>query len=210
MTPLWANGNPAKSLPLQARLSSSNKEKAHSVYREVETFMDGHSVIVALSREYMGTDYDLLRKNCCTFALEALVRLGVPKEEIPTWFYNIAEAGAATEDTVKDVDENVLSPLRRMMSGSLVDDDEGSIGEEKAQDQEHGPDHHGFEVIAKIKRGSLHKTEMEIVSVVESIVENRKSCSGNPPFSPKHISNPEDAEHKYDSIGIRHTLSWTY
>jgi len=200
MTPMRGNGVSAKSPPLQSR-------NVPSVYREVETFMDGHSVMVELSREYMGTDYDLLRKNCCTFALDSLLRLGVPRGEIPTWFYNIAEAGAATEDAVKDVDQNVLMPLRRMMSSSALAEDDDK---DECLNQEHSPEHHGFEVIAKIKRGSINKTEMEIVRVVESFVGNRECPSGKPSRMSKFSARPSDAELGDNSIGIRHTLSWTY
>jgi hypothetical protein len=51
-----------------------------------------------MAGDYMGTDYDLLRKNCCTFAYDACIQLGVSEEEIPSWFFNLASAGAATQD----------------------------------------------------------------------------------------------------------------
>jgi hypothetical protein len=53
-----------------------------------------------MALEYMGSDYDILRKNCCTFARDACLRLGVPEDDIPTWFGNLAKSGALTQDAV--------------------------------------------------------------------------------------------------------------
>jgi hypothetical protein len=60
--------------------------------------LDGRQLVHSMSREYMGQDYDLLRKNCCTFAHDACLRLGIEEQEIPTWFRNLADAGAVTQD----------------------------------------------------------------------------------------------------------------
>ena len=51
-----------------------------------------------MASEYKGKDYDLLRKNCCTFAKDACLRLGINPGEIPSWFMNLADAGARTQD----------------------------------------------------------------------------------------------------------------
>ena len=68
--------------------SYSPKSPLNDVYsfREIESFADGHAVIHSMAREYMGTDYDLLRKNCCTFAREVCIRLGVNDDKIPKWY----------------------------------------------------------------------------------------------------------------------------
>ena len=60
--------------------------------------VDGREVIREMAEDYMGMDYDLLRKNCCTFAHDACLRLGVASEEIPSWFRNLCSAGALAQD----------------------------------------------------------------------------------------------------------------
>jgi hypothetical protein len=80
-------------------------------FHEIESFADGHSIILTMAREYMGTDYDLLRKNCCTFAHEVCTRLGVQESNIPTYFHNAAKAGAHAEDVVNNVENSVRSIL---------------------------------------------------------------------------------------------------
>lgn len=59
---------------------------------------DGREIVRAMASDYMGMEYDLLRKNCCTFAHDACIRLGIHEAEIPTWFHNLAAAGAVTQD----------------------------------------------------------------------------------------------------------------
>jgi hypothetical protein len=80
-------------------------------FHEIESFADGHTIILTMAREYMGTDYDLLRKNCCTFAHEVCTRLGVQESNIPTYFHNAAKAGAHAEDVVNNVENSVRSIL---------------------------------------------------------------------------------------------------
>jgi hypothetical protein len=70
-------------------------------YQEIERHVDGREVLRQMASEYLGTDYDLLRKNCCTFAHDACTRLGVKEGEIPSWFHNLAYAGAVTQDVAK-------------------------------------------------------------------------------------------------------------
>jgi len=49
------------------------------------------------------------------------VRLGVPDDEIPTWFRNLAESGAATQDlAVATIDS--FEPLSKAFSSCAEDD----------------------------------------------------------------------------------------
>lgn len=64
-----------------------------------------------MAREYMGTDYDLLRKNCCTFARDVCLRLGVEGGKIPRWFHNAAQAGADAEDALAHAERSVRNVL---------------------------------------------------------------------------------------------------
>jgi len=89
----------------------SKDDSQLTVFREVEDFVPGRTVMKEMAREYMGTDYDILRKNCCTFARDACLRLGVPEEEIPTWFCNLAESGALTQDAVRATVDPITSVL---------------------------------------------------------------------------------------------------
>lgn len=179
-----------------------SRTKIPTVYREVETFIQGHELMQQMAREYLGTDYDLLRKNCCTFARDSCIRLGVRKEEIPSWFLSLAEAGVATENCVAGIELSVVSPLKRILSGTHVPEiEEDDIYE--TDDKSCG----GFEVIAKKKRGSRQNTELEIVRIVESMGQNVVHH-----VNPQHIheSSMDDNSAFGHAVGIRHTLSWTY
>lgn len=104
------------------------------VYREIEENIDGRQVVKEMVPEYMGIDYDILRKNCCSFARDLCLRLGINDDEIPSWFRNLAESGAATQDMAYAT----VEPLRLVLSSceEKVDlDDTGEIT--------------GFEVIPK-------------------------------------------------------------
>lgn len=197
-----------------------------SVYREVNTFVEGHELMQQMAREYMGCDYDLLRKNCCTFARDTCMRLGVKKDEIPTWFLSLAEAGVATEDAVASMDANLVTPIKRILSGmneqcgddngydnggggnTNIHEDEDSNSNESTNSMEKRhknktQTHGGFEVIAERKRGSCHNTtDLEIVKIVES----------NPPDSHNKFMSyvDEDSSVFGNAVGIRHTLSWQY
>ena len=70
-------------------------------YEEVMNYVDGHDIMQSMAPEYRGTDYDLLEKNCCTFARDACLRLGIKDDEIPTWFMNLASAGAMTREAAQ-------------------------------------------------------------------------------------------------------------
>lgn len=63
-------------------------------------------IISRLKQEYLGRDYDLLRRNCCHFADDFCQRLGVGR--IPGWVYRLARLGARID--------NVVQPLRRPSS----------------------------------------------------------------------------------------------
>jgi hypothetical protein len=56
-------------------------------------------------------DYDILRKNCCSFAREACLRLGIQPDEVPSWFSNLAESGAATHDLALQTVEPITGIL---------------------------------------------------------------------------------------------------
>ena len=53
-------------------------------------------IISKMAPEWMAPSYDLLRKNCCSFAKEFAIELGVGS--IPEWVYSLANLGAAAED----------------------------------------------------------------------------------------------------------------
>lgn len=64
------------------------------------TFLSPEEVAALLGdfiEEYPGDDYDLLRRNCCHFADEMCIKLGVG--HIPSWIYRFARI-ASTLDTV--------------------------------------------------------------------------------------------------------------
>jgi len=82
-----------------------------------ESHIDGREIIREMAPDYMGLDYDLLRKNCCTFAHDACLRMGIEENEIPTWFTNLASAGALTQDAATFT----MEPLTKVLSACDVD-----------------------------------------------------------------------------------------
>jgi len=126
--------------------------KRTTSFRMIEEPVDGRQIIKEMAGEYLGADYDILRKNCCTFASDACKRLGIREDEIPTWFSNLAESGAMTQDTLSAT----VEPLTKVLSYNCEqqrpgieppvvirqsDDDDGSVGYPGAPG--------GFEVVAK-------------------------------------------------------------
>jgi len=55
-------------------------------------------ILEEMCGQYLGADYDLLRKNCCTFSADFVTRLGLPP--IPSWVLNLANTGAKAIDMV--------------------------------------------------------------------------------------------------------------
>jgi hypothetical protein len=168
----------ARPLTKRAWVRVAEKDNDTSVYREVVTYIDGRQVVKEMAKEYLGSDYDLLRRNCCTFARDAALRLGIRQEEIPSWLLNLADAGAATQDTAV----MALKPITSILSG--IEDDSESIVDTSREDvvEEAVDFETGFEVIAKTKEGqspSLSIHEMEIVKVVEALgIEPKNTCGG--------------------------------
>lgn len=58
------------------------------------------ALIERLRSEWQGCDYDLLRKNCCTFSNELCTALHV--QEVPKWVTNLAGAGATVNKGVQE------------------------------------------------------------------------------------------------------------
>jgi hypothetical protein len=123
------------------RLNTSTVSTSDCTFRQIESFADGNAVIHSMAKEYMGTDYDLLRKNCCTFAHDVCLRLGVKEEDIPSWFHNAAKAGADAEDAITNAEQTV----KNMFDCANMEREMGDLMEGY---------NHGFEVIADLKRGS--------------------------------------------------------
>lgn len=53
-------------------------------------------IIETLKEDWLGLDYDLLRKNCCLFSKELVQKLEVGP--VPSWVTNLAAAGATLHD----------------------------------------------------------------------------------------------------------------
>jgi len=54
------------------------------------------SILQEMHAEYLGADYDLLRKNCCSFSSDFVIRLDLPP--IPSWALNLANTGKKAVD----------------------------------------------------------------------------------------------------------------
>mmetsp|Transcript_3338 Transcript_3338/g.4463 ORF Transcript_3338/g.4463 Transcript_3338/m.4463 type:complete len:131 (+) Transcript_3338:2-394(+) len=114
-----------------------------------------------MASEYKGLDYDLLRKNCCTFARDACLRLGVKEDEIPNWFMNLAGVGAQTQDSLK--------PLQGMLTFGPEELNPSTV----AVLNPISPTQAGFEVIAQ--NAETSHTEMEIVRIEEAVADQSRN-----------------------------------
>ena len=135
------------------------------------------------AKEYLGCEYDLLRKNCCTFAHDACLRLGVDEEDIPSWFRNAALVGAQAEDTLVNVDNTVKNVFKCNEESVCLEAEDCSAG---------------FEVIAKMD--DLGGSTLTSLKIIESSPEHRLRktlCVGIPIGQ----IDPE--------IAMRETASWT-
>lgn len=121
-----------------------SKDGSSTRYRHVQEYIEGRTVMKEMALEYMGSDYDILRKNCCTFARDACLRLGVPDEEIPSWFGNLAQSGALTQDAVRATVEPLSSVL------SLACDDTSRL-ENSVLDT-----HEGIETVFQVSEQQQH------------------------------------------------------
>lgn len=141
------------SIPLVRKswVSVPGRDNAGAVYREFKEYVDGRQLIKEMIPEYMGTDYDILRKNCCTFAKDVCLRLGVDESKIPSWFGNLAESGAMTQDMAYAT----VEPLRMVLSSC----------EEKTDDP---CDVSGFEVIPRVTTAGK-SGKKEIIVVIDAL-----------------------------------------
>ena len=119
--PPTKDNDPSSTSPRSVTSTSSNN------FHYQEEFVDGRLVIKEMAAEYMGIEYDILKRNCCTFAADACVRLGVPEEDVPTWFRNLAETGAYSHT-------NFVEPLQHVLSGVSQQPNYGSTGTSSQND----------------------------------------------------------------------------
>jgi len=152
----WVEVPPPPSSPLSSSNESAGASPRSTIstassFRHTEELVDGRKVMKEMTVDYMGTDYDILRKNCCTFAHDACVRLGVPEEQIPSWFSNLAKTGAMSQDLANAT----LEPLQRVLSTGcgednsllLLADDSDSPRQYNLWDYD--SEETGFEIIAR-------------------------------------------------------------
>lgn len=126
--------------PLLKTTWAVNKLKGSSSFLQKVEHVEGRQVIKDMAQEYMGIDYDILRRNCCTFARDACLRLGIEEREIPTWFRNLAESGAMTQDLALAT----VLPLANVLSNPSLDEDDEKMDEDSEED--------GFEVVPAPKK----------------------------------------------------------
>jgi len=110
--------------------------------------VNGNVVMSDLAHVYMGSDYDILRCNCCHFVKGACIALGILESEIPTWFMNLAAIGVATEDAIIDFDSTIVTPIRRIFIQNI----NNSTYEEEVEEE-------GFEVIEHNRDDIVPKKE---------------------------------------------------
>jgi hypothetical protein len=76
--------------------------------------VDGRDILKRMTKEYLGADYDLLRKNCCTFAFDACLRLGIDESTIPRWFLTLHQTGAYTQDLALSATRPITSAISKV------------------------------------------------------------------------------------------------
>lgn len=162
---------------VNGNIASPPSAKTGTAFRLIEEFLDGREVIKDMTTEYMGIDYDLLRKNCCTFAFDACTRLGVAENEIPTWFRNLAETGAMTQDVANAA---IVQPLHKVLSSGC---DMGSSGDDSLFDRPVSPIdcESGFEIVAKRNASNTKDVVVVIDAKPESVASKNRvddSCVG--------------------------------
>jgi hypothetical protein len=157
------------------------RDKPSTVYTQVEEYVEGERVIKEMQRDYMGTDYDILRKNCCSFARDACLRLGIQPDEVPSWFSNLAESGATTHDLALQT----VEPIKGILSTcEEINTKEYSLTLD--------PCDSGFEVVAKRN----NEGTKDVLVVVES--------------KPSAIWRTVEANGKEPSAKLRRTHTWAY
>jgi PPPDE putative peptidase domain len=162
---------------------SSPKSVTSTSFRQVIQFVDGRTVMKEMATEYMGVDYDILRRNCCTFAADACVRLGVPHDQIPSWFRNLAETGAYSQDVAKAA---FVEPLQRVLSTAAhdhsicgADYEAEPTANTTPQDNNNDDEETGFEVIAKRNAADTR----DVVVVIDADPNHRPFRSFSRPMS---------------------------
>lgn len=149
---------------------TSPRSVASTSFQQVEEFVDGKTVLKEMAAEYMGTDYDLLRRNCCTFAADVCIRLGVPHDQIPNWFRNLAETGAYSQDMAN---ATFVEPLQIVLSTASPENSicgaihMSSHSHARTEDEEPG-----FEVIAKRNASNTRN----VVMVIDAEPNPRPYC----------------------------------
>jgi hypothetical protein len=172
-------------------------------YREVKSFVDGKVILKEMAKEYMGVDYDILRKNCCTFVKDACLRLGATEDSIPKWFTNLAETGVLTEDAVNTVDGYVFSPIRRILAEHCSEEElkvKVILADSTHLNTTHSQDFvapGGFEIIA-LSSPCANDSNGDYGGLRSVLVEEITQLRD---FSAANDGN---------TIGIRTTVSWAY
>lgn len=136
-------------------------------------YLDGKVVIKEMASEYMGADYNILRRNCCTFAYEACVRLGVRADKIPSWFRNLAETGAYSQDFAN---KSIVEPLQRVLSQTASPSDVFSFFSEDnsvVDSNNETPEKDGFEMVARRNESNTR----DVVVVLRSDRTFRRSST---------------------------------
>jgi hypothetical protein len=124
--------------------------KLSDVYEAVDAYLDGRDILKQMAADYRGMDYDLLEKNCCTFARDACLRLGVHADEIPTWFMNLPATGADARDAAQRTLSVFGEPATKQVT----------YCREQIQEEDGG-----FEVIAEETRAN----SVESILVVDTV-----------------------------------------
>jgi len=95
--------------------------------RTTRTPQEVVTILGELRREWLGRDYNLLRRNCAHFCAELIGRLGV--QRLPTWAQSLAHTGSSLtqclglmaglpEETVTNTEEEAVAAVRASSSAS--------------------------------------------------------------------------------------------
>jgi len=80
-----------------------------------------HAILLALRDEWQGCDYHVLRHNCCSFAREFAVELGLGG--IPSWVDRLATVGSALDDMLRLSSQGSASQTDVVFGSGGADDE---------------------------------------------------------------------------------------
>lgn len=72
-------------------IKNNNKNISTNIQQYTQSTQSITELIEIMSSEYMGKDYNLFRRNCCTFCRDLVLRVGLPEDKFPSWVSSLGD-----------------------------------------------------------------------------------------------------------------------